>query len=108
MPQDKPKIHLNLDSLERPDAPDPFAVVLGGKRYVLVDAIELDYRELIDAQVAFMNGRPQPAVETMVAEKDREAFFANKLSTFKLGKLFEAYNAHYGIDPGEAPASPPS
>lgn len=108
MPQDKPTIALNLDKLEAENVTEPYPVVLGGKRYVLIDARDLDFRELIEAQVAFMNGNPMKALETMVETKDQEAFFANKLPLFKLKKMIKGYNDHFGIDPGEAPASPPS
>lgn len=108
MPQDKPKIHLNLDTLERENAPEPFAVVLGGKRYVLDDAQQVDSRELLAAQLAYMNGDPTKSLQVVVPEADREKFFGNRLPNYKLTALFKAYNEHYGIDPGEASASPNS
>jgi hypothetical protein len=93
------RVALNLDKVEREGKPQDFSVVLGGKHFVLLDAMEMDWQDLIAAQVAFMNGNPAPAVESIVAEKDREAFFANKLPSYKLQALFKAYNEHYGINP---------
>jgi hypothetical protein len=56
---------LDLDALERPDAPEPFTGRLGGRTYTLRG----------------------------------EAFFANRVSVFKLNQLFGAYNAHYWPSP---------
>lgn len=106
---DKPKVDFNLDSYERESAPGPFAVVVGGRRYELVDAQECDYRDLLQAQQAFAAGDPQRSFDMIVKEDDREAFFANRLPNYKLRALFERYNAHYGIPiPGEANGSSPS
>lgn len=107
MPTEKPKPHFNLDDFERDDAPEPFIAELGGKRYVLMDIQECDYRDILRAQEFRLAGQGQKSIEIVVPEKDRAAFFANKIPNFKLNELFDQYNKHYGItDPGEAGASP--
>lgn len=103
--QDKPsKVHFNLDTYENPETVEPFVVVVGGRRYVLIDALDTDYRDLLAAQRAYWAGEPQKALDFIVAPDDREAFFANRLTNRKLTAMFEAYNSHYGIetDPGKA------
>lgn len=108
MPQDKPTVSINLDKLEREGDPGDFSVVLGGNRYVFIDTQQLDYRDLTMALVSHMNGNSRSLLELIIPENKREAFFANRLPVFKVTELLTAYMSHYGIDPGEAPASSPS
>lgn len=108
MPQDKPKVSLNLDSLERENRAEPFSVVIGGKRYVLLDVQDTDYRALLGGLRAAQTGRPEVLMALIVPAKDIEAFDANSLPTYKLQALIAAYMKHYGVDLGEAPASSPS
>lgn len=108
-PTDKPAdVAFNLDTFERPDAPDPFSVVLGGKRYVLQDAQDCDYRDLLEAQRAFYAGDPEKSIELIVRDEDRESFFANRpIRNSALEAMYLKYAAHYGIgEPGEANALP--
>jgi hypothetical protein len=104
----KEKVDFDLDTFDRPDAKPPFKVRLGGRVYVLGDPLALDYRDLLRAQELYVQGMPAEAINLMVTKDDRDAFFMNDLPIFKLRAMFEAYNKHYGIDPGEAPASPTS
>jgi hypothetical protein len=101
----KSATHLDLDELERPDAPDAFSATIGGKKYIFLDAKELDYRELLEGFRAFEQGNPDQAIGLMLDPDDRDAFFENRLPSWKLEALFTAYNEHHGIDPGEADAS---
>ena len=85
---------LDLDALERPDAPEPFTVRLGGRTYTLLATDDVDYRELRHGFEAVARGEFDPWIRALLAEKDREAFFANRVPAFKLNELFRAYNAH--------------
>lgn len=96
-PDTPTKIALNLDTLEREGDPGPFVIVLGHKRYELVDAMNLDFRDLLASQRAAMRGEPEKALDFIVSDDDREPFFANKLPNWKLEKLFRAYNKHHGL-----------
>lgn len=100
MAQDKPTVSLNLDALERENAPKPFSVVLGGKRMVLLDAQEVDYRDLL----ALMTN-PQDFFRLVVDPQHRQHVEDTKLPAWKLNRLVEAYLGHYGIRPGEPLAS---
>ena len=103
------KVNLNLDTLEREAAPEPFFVVVGGKRYTFQDPEECDYRDLLESQEEYANGNPRRAIELAIREEDREAFFANRLPGWKLRTLFELYSEHFGLlGLGEADASSPS
>lgn len=106
-PDTPSKISVNLDTLEREGDPGPFVIVLGGKRYELLDAMDLDFRDLLASQRAAMLGEPEKALELIIATGDRVEFFGNRLPNWKLETLFKSYNAHFGLPtPGEAPASP--
>lgn len=108
-PDTPSKVTLNLDTLEREGAPEPFAIAHGGRRYELQDPHDVDYRELLESQQLAAAGNPARAIELVVREEDREAFFANPMPSWKLEKLFRAYNEHFGLpSPGEALASPRS
>jgi hypothetical protein len=99
--------HFDLDTFEREgETPEPFVVQLNRKSYTLMDIQECDYRDIIKAQEYRAAGQGQRSIEIVVPEKDRAAFFGNKIPNFKLNALFDRYNKHHGItDPGEAPAS---
>ena len=104
--QDKPTpVALNLDKLEREGTTEPFVIRLGGKRYTLLDARDIDVRILAATNKTFQQGDPEAAIAVLLHPKDREAFFANELPGFKVEALFNAYNEHHGIEPGELLAS---
>lgn len=103
------KVHLDLNSLERPDRAEPFTIELGPRTYTLIDVKDVDYRELIEAYQAFSARQdPELLIHAVIPEADREEFFANHLPGWRLEALFDAYNRHHGLDPGEASASPSS
>lgn len=107
MPQDKPKIHLNLDKLDGEGDVEPFAVIFGAKRYVLPNPQDMDWNVILEAQQLYGNGDAKKAIGMILDEKDRDSFFdpKNRMTPRKLTAFFTAYNAHYGLDPGEARAS---
>jgi hypothetical protein len=91
-------VTLDLDDLKDDDV-EPFTVAFGGRDYVLADVRDRDYRDLEAARKAFVVNRDlKPSIELMVAEEDREEFFANAMSTTTLSALFNAYNEHFGIE----------
>jgi hypothetical protein len=98
-------VSFDLDDFEREDDPGPFVVQLGGCAYEMVDAKQLDYRELIDLLVAAGNGDIVKTLGGMLDPKDREPFWKNKIPAFKLNALINGYMDHYGLDLGEADAS---
>lgn len=98
---DKPApISLNLDSLEREGAPGPFVVVLGGDRYEFTDAQEIDWQELQSVLTD-----PATFFRKVLPGEQGKKFLAQKIATFKLRKLMDAYREHFGlVEPGEAAA----
>ena len=91
-------VTLDLDDLQDDDV-EPFTVAFGGRDYVLASVRDCDYRQLEAAHAALVTKRDlKPSIELMVAEKDRDAFFANAMTTTTLKALFDAYNSHYSIE----------
>lgn len=102
--QDKPSpISLNLDSLDREGGTaEPFAVVHGGRRYVMLDPQEIDWRDLMRAL-----NQPSVFFTICMSADDAASFAATKLPGWKLHSLITAYIQHYGLTSSpEAPALP--
>lgn len=110
MPTSSQPVALDLDALEREgDIPEPFRVTLGGRVYELTDPRERDFTDVMAAQQAIAAGQTLRALQLYVSAKDRDQFFANQLPGWKVDKLLEGYNKHFGLpSPGEAVASPTS
>lgn len=96
---DKPNVDLNLDTLEREGAPEPFAFVLGGDRFVCEDPQELDYRDFSQIDESDLEGQFK-----MLLPKDHAKFFKHKLQLWKQMRLMRDIVNHYGL--GEGVASP--
>jgi hypothetical protein len=98
---------LDLDALEREGDPGEFTAVIGGRQYSFNDAQGLDYRVLLGIlDDARRNDLAKAIGALLSTDEDRTEFFANQIPTWKLGKLFEAYQRHFGLTtPGERPGS---
>ena len=102
MAKDSPSIHLNLDTLERGDAPDPFGFVLGGDRLVCADPQDLDYRAFDEIPAGDLLAQ----FRVLLADDEQfEKFKAQKLPLWKMRKLSSAIMEHYGMGEGSASAS---
>lgn len=92
-----PAATMNLDELEREEAPEEFSFIHNGRRFVLADPEEMDWRDIVDAL-----GHPELFFRAALAEGDREDFFAKKMEAWKLAALVKRYREHFGLpDPGE-------
>jgi hypothetical protein len=91
---------LDLDALEREQAPDPFSFVHEGRTFVLADPQEMDWRDIVDAL-----GHPELFFRSALSDEDRKVFLSQKMPAWKLGALVKRYREHYGmLDPGELAA----
>lgn len=98
---DKPTpISLNLDALEREGTPDPFSIVLGGRRIIMADAQEVDWQTLMASMSA-----PRAFFRLIVPPDDQAHFFAASLPTWKMRSLMNAYTEHYGLTDEGNPAA---
>lgn len=97
---DKPEIHLNLDSLENERAKRPFTVTLGGRVLEFRDPTEMDWQDalLIETDV-------RQFFIAALSPEDAEFFLGRRVELYKLNALREGYQQHYELDPGNSPAS---
>jgi hypothetical protein len=73
-----PDVVLDLDTLERENAPLPFTFRHAGRRYMLRDPQDVDYQE---------------------------EFFAASMASWKMKALMDRYQQHYGLSDPKAPAA---
>lgn len=99
----KPKVNLNLDTLKREAAPEPFVATIGGKPYTFTDPMETDWQDLMvispEDTVAFL--------KALLGKKYTE-FAEHRMPFWKLRDLVQAVQTYYGMIPGEDGASPTS
>lgn len=100
----KPKVSLDLDTLEREVTHEPFVFRLNGEEYTITDPMETDWQDLVVIS-------PQDAVlflRTLLGEQYK-AFAAHRMPSWKLFKLVRAIQEYYGMSgTGEEDASPTS
>jgi hypothetical protein len=85
-------ITLNLDAIEREKTYEPFVVGIGGRSVTMTDPAEIDWKDLaeIDQPVQFF--------KYACDKETRDYLLTQKIPGWKLGKLIEAYMAHYGLE----------
>lgn len=86
-------ITLNLDEVEKDekDQFEPFTVVLFNRTMTLIDPTDMDYRDLASVVDPIDFARYAFNLE------DREFLQEKTVPTWLFGKLFEAYNEHFGL-----------
>lgn len=93
MSDDTKRPVLDLDALEREGAvAEKFEFVFGGHTYTLMDPQEIDWQDLL-------SGMRNPALFVRFAMplNDQREFFGAKVPSWKMNKLMEAYQQHYGL-----------
>lgn len=88
-----PKLGLDLDVLEREgEVPEPFTFVYDGKTYRMKDPQEIDWQDLLA-------GLRNPALFIRFAMdlEDQRDFFGKRIPSWKMNKLMQAYQDHFGI-----------
>jgi hypothetical protein len=99
----RPKVNLDLDKLEREDAPDElFTTRVGGTEYVFADPMETEWQDLV-----IIN--PQDTIPFLRALLGDQypSFAKHRMPFWKLGRLVRAVQEYYGMIP-EGAASPTS
>lgn len=98
---DDTKPTLDLDALEREGAvAEKFTFTFGGRQYEMVDPQEIDWQDLL-------SGLRNPAmfIRFAMSAADQKEFFGARVPAWKMNRLMEAYQQHYGIpDLGNASA----
>ncbi len=94
------EVVLDLDLLERENAPAPFTFRHAGRRYMLRDPQDVDWQELmlaIDNSYQFFH--------SVLPADDQKDFFKAPMPSWKMKTLMERYQQHYGITDPKAVAA---
>lgn len=85
-------VALDLDKLEREGAPVPFDFTLEGRRYLMSDPKEVDWQDLLAAM-----SNPHMFFRLVLPPEDHQPFFETRLASWKMNKLMQRYQDHYGL-----------
>lgn len=87
-------IAINLDTVEKDekDVFEPFVAVFEGREMTFIDPTEMDYRDL----AAIVD--PVDFARYAISPDDRQYLASKTVPGWKFGKLFEAYNEHFGLE----------
>ncbi len=83
------KVHLNLDTAERPEEFELFATVINGRRIEIGDPADIDYKDLLTIDT------PLQFFRYTMSEEDRNWLAEQNLKGWRLGLLLETYLRHY-------------
>lgn len=99
---DSPKIAMNLDTIQREDAPTDFTFVLDAKTWKAIDPKEVDW-QILDA----LNPNDGRAVMRVFLGDEFAKFEKIKLPAWKLDNLAQSLVRHFGLrdNLGEADGS---
>lgn len=87
---------LDLDTLEREGAVEPFTFTLNGRVFTMKPRDEIAWQNLLLAQ-----RNPLLFVRFTMSKEDHDAFMEHELEMWKMDRLMQEYLKHFGIDPGE-------
>lgn len=90
--QDRGDVALDLDTLERESRPGPFTFQHAGRRWMLSDPQEMDWKKVVLAlsDYGYFLRQVLPA-------DDVEAFLAAEMPVWKIRILMQRFQEHYGI-----------
>lgn len=95
---------LDLDALEaegsEKKAP-PYRFKIGGETYHMINAEDLDYRDLLEAYRAANTGDFEVALRLLLPDDERESFFEQRIKASTLEVLFDRYTKHFGLAQGK-------
>ncbi len=83
---------LNLDTLEREGAPEPFDFIHEDKRYMMADPKDIDWQDLISAM-----SNPHMFFRLVLPAEDQKEFFDARMPAWKMNILMLRYQDHYGL-----------
>jgi hypothetical protein len=89
----EPPLGLDLDVLEREgQAAGPFTFRLNGHVYTMLDPVEIDWQDL-------MSGLRNPPlfIKFAMLPDDQKKFFGSRVPAWKMNRLMQGYQEHYGI-----------
>ncbi len=87
------KVSLDLDALEREgEAAGPFTFQHDGRSYTMLDPQDIDWQDLL---AGFRN--PALFIRFAMPLSDQKDFFGKRVPAWKMNKLMQAYQEHFGL-----------
>lgn len=103
---DNNPIDFNLDAVKAEVELIPFKFHWNGKRWTLAHALELDMWDLIEAaDMGDLRSMSDALRVALGDEKKWDEFRKIPMPQYKMKALFEAYQRHSGVEPGESQRS---
>jgi len=81
----------DLDAETRDEIP-PFVAQVGGRSITMIDPETMDWQDVMDID------SPLDFLRYCVTGEDREFIFGLKMPAWRLGRLMENYQKHYGLE----------
>ena len=82
-------VHLNLDTAEREDKFETFAVVIHERRVEISDPAEIDFKDLLQIENSMQ------FLRYCMSQEDRDWLAEENLKGWELGLLLESFLKHY-------------
>ncbi|GAA3384505.1 hypothetical protein [Streptomyces racemochromogenes] len=101
---DSQPFDFNLDTVQAEADLTPFRVHAGGRRFSFAHLQSLDVWDLVEIAEGGDTGATLGVLRAALGD-DFAEFRKNPLPQYKLKQLFEAYQKHCGLLPGESDAS---
>lgn len=83
----------DLDVEVKEDPKPPFVANISGRAIQMTDPEDIDWQDLVD-----IGDNPVMFLRFCVTPEDRDYIFGLSMPGWKLGRLMENYQKHYGID----------
>jgi hypothetical protein len=89
-----PGVILDLDLEEKPeeDVKAPFIVNIGGRPVTFANPADLDWLDLASVEI------PADLIRISLTPEDREFILAQRLPSWKFGRLMKVYYEHYDME----------
>lgn len=89
------KVNSNLDEMER-DRKEPFAAVVAGQRFTMMDPAEIDFKDLMEIQ------HPANFLKYALSDEGKKILAENKVEGWRFNNLIRDYMEYYDLDPNAA------
>lgn len=85
-------VDLDLDQAERPKGAEHFRTRVNKKVLSFANPEDLDWRDIL------LMENPAEIIRLALDDEDRRFLYEQELPAWKMNKLLEAYQAHFGLE----------
>jgi hypothetical protein len=89
------EVNSNLDEMER-DRKKPFAAVVAGKRFTMLDPAEIDFKDLMTIE------HPANFLKFALDDEGKKILAENQVEGWRFNNLIRDYMEYYDLDPNRA------